>query len=163
MYKVSVNNKPEQEVTIEHGELYIKNQPSGFDLVKNSDGTFHVLYKGKSYTIRTLESNGHHLKFEMNDQPVETYIKNELDDLLSQLGMDKKSGQQMNELKAPMPGMVLKVLVKEGDNVQAGESLLVLEAMKMENNIKAIGDGVVSKVNVEAGDKVEKNQILIQF
>ena len=63
----------------------------------------------------------------------------------------------------PMPGMVLNVLVKEGDAVKKGDELLVLEAMKMENNIKAPGDGIVSEISVKSGDKVEKNQILIRF
>jgi biotin carboxyl carrier protein len=62
-----------------------------------------------------------------------------------------------------MPGMVLKILVKEGDTVKKGDGLLVLEAMKMENNIKALGDGVVSKIPIKAGDKVEKNQVMISF
>ena len=77
--------------------------------------------------------------------------------------MDKVLGASINELKAPMPGMVLKILVKEGDTVKKGDGLLVLEAMKMENNIKALGDGVVSKIPIKAGDKVEKNQVMISF
>jgi biotin carboxyl carrier protein len=79
------------------------------------------------------------------------------------MGMDKLQGNAMNELKAPMPGMVLKIMVNAGDEVKKGDSLLVLEAMKMENNIKALGDGVVTAIPIKAGDKVEKNQVLIKF
>jgi biotin carboxyl carrier protein len=60
-----------------------------------------------------------------------------------------------------MPGMVLKVLVKEGDLVKKGEGLLVLEAMKMENLIKAPADIKISKINVKSGHTVEKNQVLL--
>jgi biotin carboxyl carrier protein len=57
----------------------------------------------------------------------------------------------------------LNVLVKEGDSIKKGDSLLVLEAMKMENNIKAAGDGVIKKVNVQVKQAVEKNQVLIEM
>jgi biotin carboxyl carrier protein len=93
----------------------------------------------------------------------EIEIKDKYDALLKQLGMDKMLGSKMNLLKAPMPGLVLNILVKEGDNIKKGDSLLVLEAMKMENNIKAAGDGVVKKVNVQVKQAVEKNQVLIEM
>lgn len=77
--------------------------------------------------------------------------------------MDNLNSNKVLEMKAPMPGMVLKVLVNAGDEVKKGDNLLILEAMKMENILKSTTDGTVSKVLVKQGDKVEKNQILIQF
>ncbi len=65
------------------------------------------------------------------------------------------------EVKAPMPGLVLRVLVEPGQRVEAGAGLAVLEAMKMENQIKAPVAGVVQAVRVEAGKAVEKGQVLI--
>jgi biotin carboxyl carrier protein len=62
-----------------------------------------------------------------------------------------------------MPGMVLSILVKEGDEVKKGDTLLILEAMKMENSLKASADGQVKKVVAVKGTAVEKNQVLIQF
>jgi biotin carboxyl carrier protein len=62
-----------------------------------------------------------------------------------------------------MPGMVLKILITEGDQVKKGDALLVLEAMKMENIIKSPADGLVKKINAVQGTAVEKNQVLIQF
>ena len=131
--------------------------------LENSDGSFHVLYNGKSHHILVNESHEDTLKLEINKRKTETRIKNELEDLLTKMGMDKVSGSAMNELKAPMPGMVLKIHIQVGDQVKKGDSLLVLEAMKMENNIKALGDGTVSAIQIQAGDKVEKNQVMIQF
>jgi pyruvate carboxylase subunit B len=65
------------------------------------------------------------------------------------------------EVKAPMPGLVLRVLVEAGQQVEAGAGLVVLEAMKMENQIRAPAAGVVEAVRVEAGQAVEKGQILV--
>lgn len=66
-------------------------------------------------------------------------------------------------VKAPMPGMVVRVDVEPGDKVKAGQGVVIIEAMKMENELKAEAAGVVSKVAVEAGTAVEKGTVLIEF
>jgi len=66
-------------------------------------------------------------------------------------------------LKAPMPGLVVRVQVAEGEPVEAGKGLVVVEAMKMENELKAAGSGTVKKVHVKAGDRVEKGAPLIEI
>jgi pyruvate carboxylase subunit B len=66
-------------------------------------------------------------------------------------------------LKAPMPGLVVRVEVAEGEPIEAGRGLVVVEAMKMENELKAAGTGVVKKVLVKAGDRVEKGAPLIEI
>jgi biotin carboxyl carrier protein len=66
-------------------------------------------------------------------------------------------------LRAPMPGLVVRVPVTPGDRVTAGASLVVLEAMKMENELKATAEGVVESVAVAPGQVVEKGQILLSF
>jgi biotin carboxyl carrier protein len=79
------------------------------------------------------------------------------------LGLDNLQSSKVAELKAPMPGLVLSVLVKEGDEVKKGDNLFVLEAMKMENIIKSPADVTIKSIKIKASDKVEKNQVLIQF
>ncbi len=66
-------------------------------------------------------------------------------------------------LKAPMPGLVVRVLAETGQRVAAGDSLVVLEAMKMENELKAAGQGTVTEVAIRPGQTVERGQILIRF
>ena len=66
-------------------------------------------------------------------------------------------------LKAPMPGLVVRVLVAEGEQVPAGKGLVVVEAMKMENELKAAGAGTVKKIHVSPGDRVEKGAALIEL
>jgi biotin carboxyl carrier protein len=65
------------------------------------------------------------------------------------------------EVKAPMPGKILEVLVNVGDQVKEDDELLMLEAMKMENPIYAPGDGAVKEIKVKAGDSVETDQVMI--
>ena len=66
-------------------------------------------------------------------------------------------------IRAPMPGLVVSLAVEEGDTVEAGQSVAIVEAMKMENDLKAESDGVVSKVLVAAGEAVEKGAVLVEF
>ncbi len=66
-------------------------------------------------------------------------------------------------IKAPMPGLVVKIEVAEGDEVQPGQGVVIVEAMKMENELKAEAAGVVASVHVSAGDTVEKGQVLVDF
>ena len=63
--------------------------------------------------------------------------------------------------QAPMPGNILDVKVKAGDSVKAGDTLLILEAMKMENEISAPQDGTIASVNVRKGDVVNSGDLLI--
>ncbi len=77
-------------------------------------------------------------------------------------GDDRKPGGPAN-LVAPMPGLVVRVQVQPGDEVPAGAPLVVLEAMKMENQLKSAGPGRVAAVRVQPGQAVEKGQVLLEF
>lgn len=79
------------------------------------------------------------------------------------LGLQAGGGQKINSVKAPMPGLVLEVSVAPGQAVQKGDTLLILEAMKMENVIKAAGEGVVKAIPATKGLAVDKGQVLIEF
>jgi biotin carboxyl carrier protein len=77
--------------------------------------------------------------------------------------MSNGASAKIKELKAPMPGLVIDVRVKENDSVKKGDPLVILEAMKMENIIKSPADLIVKKVNIKKVNVIEKNQIMISF
>ena len=66
-----------------------------------------------------------------------------------------------NQIKSPLPGMILEINVEVGEEVEAGQDVLILEAMKMENDVQSNTSGVVQEINVNEGDSVEEGQILI--
>lgn len=86
-----------------------------------------------------------------------------IDALLDELGIAATAAKGPEVLVAPMPGLVLRVDAFPGGEVSAGQSLLVLEAMKMENNLKSPVAGIVAEVYVQAGQAVEKGTKLIRF
>lgn len=142
------------------------NQTSfNWDVKHQGNGVYQVVYKQKTYTL-ILESGDAETglyKIQLNGKPLEIGTFDRIQLLLKSMGMDTAMGKRINEIKAPMPGLVLRIPVNEGDSVSKGDGLLVLEAMKMENSIKAPGDVVVSKIHVKPGQAVEKNQLLVSF
>jgi len=165
MYKIKVNNQFSFEVEQEKAGFLVNGEALEIDLSTIGNGSTHVLYQNKSFNTEIVELNraDKTCKIKVNGNIYQINIEDQFDALLKQLGLDNLTANKVSEIKAPMPGLVLKVLVEENAEVKKGDNLLILEAMKMENILKSSTDGVVKKVLVVQGDKVEKNQILVQF
>ena len=135
------------------------------NFIKINPYQYHFLHHGKSYNIDLVKINHDEktLVLKVNSVRFSLRLKDKYDELLHSLGLDNLAKKKINEVKAPMPGMVLNILVSEGDIVKKGDALLILEAMKMENILKSPSDGVVKKIAAVRGSAVEKNQLLVQF
>jgi biotin carboxyl carrier protein len=165
MFKVSGYN---QEFEIELGlnnEGEINGTPFKIDPQPQGAKTFHVLSKNKGYNIEVISADYGEktITLLVNGNKYPVAVKDEFDLLLDKLGMSSMSDQKINEIKAPMPGLVLDVKLNVGDSVEKGDSILILEAMKMENVLKSPAEGVVKSIHINKGDAVEKNQLLISF
>lgn len=90
-------------------------------------------------------------------------LKDNLDLVLDKMGIKRSVDTISTDIKAPMPGKVIDIIVSEGDTVAKGDGILILEAMKMENVIKAEHDCTIKKVLVSTGISVEKAQVLIEL
>jgi len=126
---------------------------------------FVVTFNGKMFNGEVLEQNleDHTLKLKFNHRVFEVKRKYDLLDLISQMGLDKKKVKKLKELSSPMPGRVLKIMVKIGDKINIGDSLLSLEAMKMENILKSDGEGIVKEIFINEEQVVDKGEVLIEF
>jgi acetyl/propionyl-CoA carboxylase alpha subunit len=167
MLKVKVNGKQEFQVNPESsGALKgdIDGAPYELDLVRIKEGSFHVMRNGKSFRVEVLKHDAltKTLTMLVNGNRYTLELRDKYDELLSSLGMNV-GARVVKEMKAPMPGMVLDVLVKAGESITKDQALIVLEAMKMENVLKAPADAVIKSVNISKGNAVEKNQVLISF
>lgn len=126
---------------------------------------FTLEFEGAKYhgEILSDRSEEHELIIKINHRVVHVRKKHGLDELIHQLGMDKPKVRKIKTYNAPMPGRILSILVKVGDEVALGSPLLSLEAMKMENTLKSTGIGKVKLINVIPGAIVEKGTQLIEF
>lgn len=138
---------------------------SGLDLLQISDLEYHILHQNKSYKaeIEHADFNNKNYKVKINNTLYNINIFNNLDALIKIMGFENGSTKHVNSIKAPMPGLILDLNVKVGQEVKENDTLLILEAMKMENIISSPRDGVIKSVSANKGDAVEKNQLLIEF
>lgn len=165
MYKIKVNNSYNFEVVSDKDQTFVNGDLVSLDIHQVNSRSFHILYQNRSFNAELLAVDRVEktCSIRINTNIYSMSVTDQFDELLHQLGMDNMNAVRVSELKAPMPGLVLKVLVAEGDQVSKGASLLVLEAMKMENIIKSPADVVIRSVKVKSSDKVEKNQVMIVF
>ena len=149
----------------EHFDFSFEDNNFDWDCVEIKDRQFHLIFKGRSLVADVVESDSSEKVFviRINNNNYRVQLKDQYDELLQSLGMDSFSTKKESDIKAPMPGRVLDVVVQEGDRISRGDNVVVLEAMKMENVIKSPTDGVVKNVCVIKEEAVEKNQILIAF
>ena len=138
---------------------------SNLELEHISDTQKRVYTHGKVYEITVLnpKNDDGEVELLMNQKKVNVKISTPLDELLHSMGLDNALEVKISHLASPMPGLVIKSLVKAGDTVEKGDPLIVLEAMKMENVLKATSALTIEKVNVTNGQAVEKGAVLIQF
>ncbi|HEX8377758.1 MAG TPA: acetyl-CoA carboxylase biotin carboxyl carrier protein subunit [Pedobacter sp.] len=164
MNTVKVNDQ-QFELKEENGLLFYKGQEVSIDIREIDKNYFHALYNNNSFKIELIDLNRAEkiLELKINNKKYSVKVTDQYDELLHKLGFDKALSQKISDLKAPMPGLVLKVLVKDGDTVLKGDNLIILEAMKMENIIKSPIDGTLKSIKIQEGDKLEKNQVMIVF
>jgi biotin carboxyl carrier protein len=156
MYQATINQSWKFEVK----------ETNQLDIVEYKDGHFHIQLPDGQTRLANLVNADYKTKtitLEINKAQYEVVLKDEFDTLIEKLGFEKKTALKLDNIKAPMPGTVLKILVTPGQALVKGEPLIILEAMKMENVLKASADVVIKKILVKEGDPVEKNKVLIEL
>ena len=124
-----------------------------------------MLQNNKKYAVELVEADylNKKLTLEVNGSIYSICIADEYDQMVKQMGLLTVNTQKQKNINAPMPGLILDVLVTVGQEVKEGDQVLVLSAMKMENSITASSDGVVKSINIKKDDAVEKGQLLIEI
>lgn len=148
----------------DNGNLVLKDGKAALDyqLVSLGKNSYSLLLNGKSYHVQILRENGtYHVHLDGDYFPfrVEDERMRKLRELVS--ASSAASGERI--LTAPIPGLVTNIRVAVGDQIQKGQSVIVLEAMKMENELKAEADGTIKSILIEEGNAVDKDQQLLIF
>ncbi|NNC94481.1 MAG: acetyl-CoA carboxylase biotin carboxyl carrier protein subunit [Chitinophagales bacterium] len=161
MLKATVDNAKEYKINTSD----LLKLSESWDIQKIGNSEFHGLVNSKSINIliNRIDDSHKHIQLTINGQVHSIEIEDKYDLLLNELGIDSSAAMKVANIKAPMPGMVLEILVESGKKVSEGETVLILEAMKMENIIKSPGEGIVKEVKIATGDTVEKGEVLLSF
>jgi len=164
MLKATINSQT-FDIESDKKEISVNSHPFNWDMVQIKDGHFHIIYNNRSFNAEVLEADYQTKSFliKINNTKYPVFVKDRFDILLEQLGMSNAQFSKVNDLKAPMPGLIIDVKVKVGDAVKKGDTILILEAMKMENVLKATGEGIIKAIKIAPKQNVEKNQVMIEF
>ena len=156
-YKLSVN----QGTPIDLSESDLKN----LDAIPSGNNKFHILKNDKPYKAEIIVSDFIAKKYtvKVNNTTYDIAISDDLDILIQNMGIERGRTKVINAIKAPMPGLILEINVKVGQEVKENDPLLILEAMKMENSFLSPRDGIIKSIAVEKGNAVDKGQLLIEF
>lgn len=138
---------------------------SGLDIQQVSENDFHVLDNRTAYKVVLTKTDfqNRSLSIRINGNTYDINISDSYDQLVAQMGLLSGASQKVRDIKAPMPGLIMDVLVTAGQEIEEGTPLLVLSAMKMENQILAQGAGTIKSVSVKVGDTVDKGQLIIEM
>ena len=138
-------------------QLTIDGVPYDVDIVMAENGSCSILHEGKSYNAELIRKEGYTV-----NAHYQSYNIDIIDSQAKYLRM-RKGGEekQQDKIVSPMPGKVVKIPVKVGDRLQAGDIVVVIEAMKMQSNYKVNSECVVKEILVNEGDSVNSNQVIM--
>jgi len=164
-FQITVGSEKYDIAVASSGESYaieVNGRRRGVDVRDVARGRIHMLVEGVSREVdyRQADDGWRILLdgYEFHADTLDYHIA-----ALRRTAGVTHAARMSKELRAPMPGLTLRIAVGVGDTIAKGDTLLILEAMKMENIIKATGEGVVQKVLVGPQTSVEKGEVLIVF
>lgn len=165
MLQTTVNGGRKYEIEQTDEGWTLNGAPALLDAVTNADGIISILHKGRSYTalVESIDRVAKEVKLRVNGGFYTVSVTEPIDALLASMGLDLKASKKAEPVKAPMPGMILKILAEVGQQVEKGDRLLILEAMKMENVLKATHAGTVKAIRAVERTAVEKGAVLIEM
>ena len=165
MLQVKTANGKQWQVDIKKDSILVDNSPFSWDFVPLGNNRYHIIQNYQSYTAEVVKADYTAKTFTIKINGVlhELALQDRFDLLLEKLGMNQVNAKKINEVKAPMPGLILDIKVTVGQAVKKGDPIVILEAMKMENILKAPSDGFVKAIKVAVRQNVEKNQVILEF
>lgn len=163
--KLIINDQSGFEFQKKGQEFFLNGQKTDFNRIEYEYCAYNIIKDHKVHNVQVIafDRKEKTIMLKINNKICSIQYKDHLDEMLEALGMEDSLKSGITTLKAPMPGLIKQILVEEGQHVEKGTPLMVLEAMKMENIIKASGDGAIHQIHVSEKDVVEKNKLLITF
>ncbi len=162
-YVVTTDNSKRDIRIISENEITIDGKIIKYELVQIVNNRLFLRIHNKLYEIIYEKKSGNDYFIYLNGRKIKTTVRTELEEKVSELLKSKKGGSVETDITAPMPGLLLKILKKEGDEVSVGEPVAILEAMKMENEIRSHFNGKIAKIYIKEGESVEKGELILKI
>lgn len=165
MIKAKVNQSEFDVEIVSENEVNLNSESKKMDIISLSESKKHLILDNKSYSIENVsfDKEKKEAVLKVNNRTYKVSLKDKYDLLLKELGMSNMATKVVKDVKAPMPGLVISIEVEKGQAVKAGDTILILEAMKMENVLKSPIDGIIKSIKAEKATTVDKNAVLIEF
>lgn len=160
-YIAYVNEKMNEVTFPAKDKIKINGKTTSFEVSKNSDYSYLVKVDNKVYDITVDKTGKDEHRFLIDGYYFDTVVRSRLRDKAIEVMKAVQAESSQKIVTSPMPGMVLKINKTVGSEVKTGETLLILEAMKMENEIHSPVDGTIAEIKINSGSSVEKNAALI--
>lgn len=161
MKYVTILNDRRYEIEIQKdGTLLVNGEQREVDFLTLSPSLYSIIMDNQAYEVVIDEQDGM-TDVQLRGHLYQTQVLDERAQLLAlrRGGLDTDSGEI--SMKSPMPGLIVLISVTEGQEVKAGQTIVVLESMKMQNELKTPRDGIVQRIHVSTGQSVEQNKLLI--
>lgn len=142
-----------------------RNDVGSLDIIPVGESLYHLLRENRSYKVEVLHTDfpEKSITLAVNGNTYSVKIADEYDQIVDKMGMLATRSHQINEVRAPMPGLIIEILTSVGQAVDKGTPLIVLSAMKMENIITSPGAGIIKRITAEINKAVEKGQLIIEM
>ena len=151
------------EVTVDGERITVDGEPVRAELA--GSGTLrHLLLDGGSHPLLIAPGEGRGAwTIELDGRRFAAEVLDERTRAVRAMTAATMAGRPTQAVRAPMPGLIVRLEVAEGQSVSAGQGLVIMEAMKMENELRADSGGIVSRIRVAVGQVVEKGTVLVEF
>jgi biotin carboxyl carrier protein len=159
-YTATVNSK-KYRVIVNKTHVKVNGSDYNYELIRANNSVYLLKVGNKIYEITVNDLGAGRFGILVEGEYFETKVKTRLREQAEEFLKNKTDASNKGVLKAPMPGLVVKINFSEGESVNAGDILVVLEAMKMENNLKSVLAGTVKDIRFKEGDNIEKDDIIM--
>ncbi|PLX23166.1 MAG: hypothetical protein C0600_15380 [Ignavibacteria bacterium] len=164
VYTVYINGREYRVERSEEDTLLINGKPFDAERYVVNDGVMYR-FNRKSYATYAVPTSDDEPQYHVtvNGKGMSVELEDEKTALMKSFQIGKATQLQSATVRSPMPGKITRIMVTEGELIEAGQGVIILEAMKMENEIKAPSAGIVKAIRVKEADAVEKNTVLIDI
>ncbi len=161
-FVVTINGKQRNLIYNENGKVLLDGKEFAVEINELNDNRYSMKIGNKFYNFSAQKINSDIINFSFNGKIFDVTVRSSIQEKANAISKAGSKQKHHSDVKSPMPGKIIKICKKIGDEVFLGDSLIILEAMKMENNIHSPATGRIRSISVEVGNTVDKGTILLE-